>query len=511
MPAMGLEHELTPGTDDSIDSIPALSDFEPTAWILLADGPAWSQIYMLSAQHPTRIGRAPDNEIVLSDSRCSRHHCEIRFVSDRWVVRDRRSRNGTYVHDQKVQSPRPLREGDVIQVGPHRLGFTTDTGRLYGADGSDANDTEDNIPIRTATADPIIPAAPKQRANENGKKRKDHADWTRRMLYPATNSLIGEGPSLERLRDQVRRAGPTNAPILIRGESGVGKELVARSLHEHSRRRTAPFICLNCAALSESLLESELFGHERGAFTGAADRKLGKFELAHTGTLFLDEVGELSPAIQAKFLRVLEGQAFHRIGGSDPILADVRVLAATNRDLEEAVKSQQFRGDLYYRLQVMEIQVEPLRLRIEDVPALAQHFFQYAVEQTKRPVKSLSEEAIARLMGYRWPGNIRELKNAIHRAVILCAGDRVMPEDLYFCALDDDETSSHHLARSTLLNGKSLVEVELTHILAVLEQTAWNKTKAAEILGIERSTLDRKLKRHDVRKPSGDRTLDESL
>lgn len=507
MPAMGLQHELTSVTDDLI---PAHTDTDPTAWILLADGPAWSQIYMLSAQHPTRIGRAPDNEIVLSDSRCSRHHCEIRYSSDRWVVRDRRSRNGTYIYDEKVLSPHPLREGDVIQVGPHRLVFTADTGRLYGEDGSDSNDTEDNIPIRTAAAEPITPSRPRQRAEANAKGRKDHADWTRRMLYPATNSLIGDSPSLERLRDQVRRAGPTDATVLIRGESGVGKELVARSLHEHSRRRTAPFICLNCAALSESLLESELFGHERGSFTGAADRKLGKFELAHTGTLFLDEVGELSPAIQAKFLRVLEGQPFHRIGGSDPIQADVRVLAATNRDLEDAVKSQQFREDLYYRLQVMEIMVEPLRQRIEDVPALAEHFFRYAVDQTRRPVKAITEDAIARLMGYRWPGNIRELKNAIHRAVILCSGDRIKAEDLYFCALDEDGTSSHHLARSTQLNGKSLEEVELTHILMVLEQTSWNKTRAAEILGIERSTLDRKLKRHDVRRPSGDRTLHES-
>jgi Nif-specific regulatory protein len=393
-----------------------------------------------------------------------------------------------------------LREGDTIQIGPHRLVFTTDTGRLYGEDGSDSNDTEENIAVLTTDQVALIAPA----------KRNQHARWTQKTYYPATNAIIGGSPSIESLRNQVRRVGPTDATVLIRGESGVGKELVARSLHEFSRRRTAPFICLNCAALSENLLESELFGHERGAFTGASDRKLGKFELAHTGTLFLDEVGELSPSIQAKFLRVLEGQPFHRIGGSESIKADVRVLAATNRDLEEAVRAQNFREDLYYRLHVMQIVVDPLRERSEDIPLLAQHFFEEAIRQTNRPVKSITDAAIARLLGYRWPGNIRELKNAIHRAVILCAGERIEPQDLYFCALDDEETSSYYAGRSTQLDGKSLVEVELSHILAVLEQTGWNKTRAAEILGIERSTLDRKLKRHDVRRPPGDRTQHES-
>lgn len=499
MQAMELQSDLPIGQNGA-ELKSANPDTKPTAWILLVDGPAWSQIYLLSPEHPTRIGRAPDNEIVLADSRCSRHHCDILYHKENWVVRDRRSRNGTFLSEMRVLEPRVLREGDTIQIGPHRLVFTTDTGRLYGEDGSDSNDTEDNI---IALTEPVALIAPS--------KKSQNPKWAQKAFYPATNALIGESPSLEQLRKQVRRVGPTDATVLVRGESGVGKELVARSLHEYSQRRTAPFICLNCAALSESLLESELFGHERGAFTGATDRKLGKFELAHTGTLFLDEVGELSPSIQAKFLRVLEGQPFHRIGGSQSIQADVRVIAATNRDLEEAVRCQKFREDLYYRLHVMQIVVDPLRERSEDIPLLAQHFFQEAIRQTKRPVNSITEAAIGRLLGYRWPGNIRELKNAIHRAVILCAGEHIEPHDLYFCSLDDDETSSYHLSRSTQLDGQSLVEVELSHIMAVLEQTGWNKTKSAEILGIERSTLDRKLKRHDVRRPSGDRTQHDSL
>jgi transcriptional regulator with PAS, ATPase and Fis domain len=498
MQVMDLQSDLPSGRDDA-ELQPAASETKPTAWILLVDGPVWSQIYMLSPDHLTRIGRAPDNEIVLSDSRCSRHHCDIVYHQEQWIVRDRRSRNGTYLCDAKVTEPRVLQEGDTLQIGPHRLVFTTDTGRLYGEDGSDSNDTEDNIVALSESVSVIAP------------KKSQQPKWAQKAYYPATNSLIGESPSLEQLRKQVRRVGQTDATVLVRGESGVGKELVARSLHEYSRRRTAPFICLNCAALSESLLESELFGHERGAFTGATDRKLGKFELAHTGTLFLDEVGELSLPIQAKFLRVLEGQPFHRIGGNEAIRADVRVIAATNRDLEEAVRAQGFREDLYYRLHVMQIMVDPLREHSEDIPLLAQHFFEEAIRQTKRPVKSITEAAIARLLGYRWPGNIRELKNAIHRAVILCAGEHIEPQDIYFCALDDEDTSSYHGARSTQLDGQSLVEVEVSHILTVLEQTGWNKTKAAEILGIERSTLDRKMKRHDLRRPPGDRTQQEVL
>lgn len=494
MPAIELQSDLPFSQDDS-ELNSAHSEVKPTAWILLVDGPVWSQIYMLSPDHPTRIGRAPDNEIVLADSRCSRHHCDIYLHNERWTVRDRRSRNGTYLCDNRITEPQALREGDTIQIGPHRLVFTTDTGRLYGEDGSDSNDTADNIAAMPESAPLITPPGKTQPAK-----------WAQKAFYPATNALIGESSSLERLRKQVRRVGPTDATVLVRGESGVGKELVARSLHEHSQRRTAPFICLNCAALSESLLESELFGHERGAFTGATDRKLGKFELAHTGTLFLDEVGELSASIQAKFLRVLEGQPFHRIGGSQAIQADVRVIAATNRDLEEAVRRQEFREDLYYRLHVMQIVVDPLRERLEDIPLLAHHFFEEAIRQTKRPVKSITEEAVGRLLGYRWPGNIRELKNAIHRAVILCGEEHITPQDIYFCALDDEETTSYHAGRSTQLDGKSLFEVELTHILTVLEQTGWNKSKAAEILGIERSTLDRKLKRYDVKRPPGDRT-----
>jgi Nif-specific regulatory protein len=261
---------------------------------------------------------------------------------------------------------------------------------------------------------------------------------------------------------------------------------------------------LNCAALSESLLESELFGHEKGAFTGASERKLGKFELAHQGTLFLDEIGELSQSIQAKFLRVLEGQPFHRIGGSEAIQADVRVLAATNRDLEDAVKEHTFREDLYFRLNVVQIMVDPLRARTGDVPLLAQHFLREAAVQSRRPNAEISPAAMERLVAYRWPGNVRELKNTIYRAVILARNAVLEPADIDFCAVSAEDFD---LGRTppTLL-GRSLQEVELAHIVAVLEQTGWNKSRSAEILGIERSTLDRKLKRHDIQRPGSDRT-----
>lgn len=224
--------------------------------------------------------------------------------------------------------------------------------------------------------------------------------------------MVGESPALRKISDQIERVATAKATVLIRGESGAGKELVARSIHESSDRRAGPYVCLNCAALSETLLESELFGHEKGAFTGATEKKAGKFETADTGTLFLDEIGEMSPAIQAKFLRVLEGHAFERVGGSARIKVDVRVVAATNRHLEDAVASGSFRRDLYFRLRVVEIAVPPLRKRQEDIAPLARHFLERFAREVGRRVEGFTPEAIDAMEAYHWPGNIRELRPA---------------------------------------------------------------------------------------------------
>ncbi len=470
-----------------------------TAWLFVGDEQLWSQIYRLAPEQVTRIGRGPDNEIVLTDVRCSRNHCEVFQTDGRWVVRDCDSRNGTFVGSSRIAQSETLNDWDVIHVGPHTLVFTTDPDQLFPQKSVDTADTEDNIPI-DANAGALPPIVPRQRRSATPAPARGRPSGAPLPLFSASQALLGESDAMAVLREQIRRIAPTDATVLVRGESGVGKELVARSLHEHSGRRTAPFFCLNCAALSESLLESELFGHEKGSFTGAGERKQGKFELAHTGTLFLDEVGELSPAIQAKFLRVLEGHPFHRIGGSTPITADVRLIAATNQDLEAAVKAGQFRSDLYFRLHVVQIHVPALRERRSDIPLLARYFVQQAAQQSLRPIEGLTQAALDRLTGYPWPGNVRELKNTIQRSVILCPGDVLDAPDLHFSQLEEGSTAAL-LAADADTGQHSLKEVELKHILAVLERTQWNKSRAAEILGIERSTLDRKLKRNNVQRP----------
>ena len=237
------------------------------------------------------------------------------------------------------------------------------------------------------------------------------------------------------MTEEIARAAASNATVLIRGESGVGKELVARAVHYNSPRRENVFVCLNCAALSAELLASELFGHERGAFTGATERKIGKFEAAHKGTLMLDEIGEMSPGLQAKFLRVLEGHPFERVGGSKPIKVDVRVIAATNRDLERDVAEGRFRRDLYFRLRVLEIVVPALRKRQEDIPLLADYFLQKFNAETGRKIKGFTAAAKEQLLKYLWPGNVRELKNVIERAVVLCRGQEIGVEDLLLTKL----------------------------------------------------------------------------
>ena len=330
---------------------------------------------------------------------------------------------------------------------------------------------------------------------------------------PGGGAMLGESGPTAALREDVRRIAPTDATVLVRGESGVGKELVARALHRHSRRSAEPLVTMNCAALSESLLESELFGHEKGAFTGATAKTVGKFEAADGGTLFLDEVGEMSPAVQAKFLRALEGHAFERVGGREPIRCDVRVVAATNRDLEAAVEKGAFRQDLYYRLHVVVLTVEPLRNRPEDVPTLAEHFLKISAARSGRSIDGFSPAAKELLADYRWPGNVRELKNAVERAVVLCRGGRVEPADLRLTAFvppnedagaADEASDAATTARGGRYRAISLEALEREHILATLTHTGWNKSKAASILGIERSTLDRKLKKYGVERPGAD-------
>lgn len=343
-------------------------------------------------------------------------------------------------------------------------------------------------------------------------------DATRRTIEHLRSKLdgrleiIGRSPVMQRITQQLAQVAETDVNVLIRGESGVGKELIAAAIHHASRRRDKPMVCLNCAALSKDLLESELFGHEAGAFTGATRQKRGKFEQAHGGTLMLDEIGEMSLDLQAKLLRVLEGHPFERVGGHEPVKADVRVVAATHRDLQAMVGQNQFRQDLYYRLHVVELVVPPLRERGDDIQRLATHFHEELSDNMGRPAPGFTANAIKKLNQYDWPGNVRELRNVIERAMVLMPTQgRTRPidaDDLWLSAArqasvgESSSTSSgpppvHGSVKTNVLESKtSLAEMERRHILQTLEGTGGNKSQAASILGIERSTLDRKLKRY---------------
>ena len=312
------------------------------------------------------------------------------------------------------------------------------------------------------------------------------------------SELVGDSPALRKVESQIGLVAGTNAACLIRGESGSGKELVARAVHTSSQRKQGPFICLNCAAITESLLESELFGHEKGSFTGATEKKVGKFEAANHGTIFLDEIGEMAVGAQAKLLRVLEGHPFERVGGGTPIKVDVRVVAATNQPLEQAMRDGRFRRDLFFRLQVVEILVPSLRERKSDVPLLAKHFLRKFVRETGRKIRDFTPAAMAKMMEYHWPGNVRELRNVIERAVALGQGPVVDVSDIWLSSLEMNTPGS--AGSPPPYESLPLEEVEKRHILHTLAHTDWNKSQAAAILNIERSTLDRKIKGYGLKR-----------
>jgi two-component system nitrogen regulation response regulator NtrX len=308
--------------------------------------------------------------------------------------------------------------------------------------------------------------------------------------------LIGESEPMKKLEQQIRSAAPSGSRVLITGENGSGKEIVARSLHRLSHRADQPFIDVNCAAIPEELIESELFGHRKGAFTGATEDRKGKFELADGGTLFLDEIGDMSLKTQAKVLRVLQEQTFQRVGGQQTVKVDVRVLAATNKDLEAEIGAANFRSDLYYRLAVIPIEVPPLRARGNDIILLAEHFLRRFAAETGQPRKRLSAGAAAKLRGYHWPGNVRELRNVIERVAILTPGETVELEDVQVGATRELQAADI-AANLTLKEARD--EFEKQFILARLREFAGNVSRAADALGVERSNLYRKLNAYGIR------------
>jgi DNA-binding NtrC family response regulator len=336
----------------------------------------------------------------------------------------------------------------------------------------------------------------------------------------AGEAIVGSSPAMQQIYKMIGQVAPTGVTVLLRGESGTGKELVARAIYHHSDRADKSFLPVNCAAIPETLLESELFGHEKGAFTGALTRRIGKFEQCNGGTLFLDEIGDMTPATQAKILRVLQDQQFERLGGAERITVDVRLIVATNKDLEKAMKEGTFRQDLYYRLKVVTLHLPPLRERPEDIPELVRYFLQRFGPQINRNVQEIAPRALEKLMRHRWPGNVRELENGVQRALVVAKGNTLLAEDFFLEGLGPDVSEpqeqmdfeerlqllmepvfkelADHSKRS--LDSDLMSAVEKILIKRALREKKGNQVQAAILLGISRNTLRSKIERYRIKK-----------
>jgi two-component system, NtrC family, nitrogen regulation response regulator NtrX len=338
-----------------------------------------------------------------------------------------------------------------------------------------------------------------ERTLEHARLEQQHRQLRERV--ERGQEIVGKSSVIDELRQQIAVAAPTTGRVLIHGESGAGKELVARAIHARSTRAEGSFVEVNCAAVPEELIESELFGHERGAFTGAVARRRGKFELADGGTLFLDEIGDMSLKTQAKVLRVLEEQAFERVGGKETIRVDVRVITASNQNLQEQIVAGKFREDLFYRLNVIPIEVPALRKRKGDLPALVEHFIALVSAENGRRPKTIAPEALAYFLTYDWPGNVRELRNMVERLVIMAPGDVIGPDDLPPPLRTREEGGTIESAQRDRKLKDARETFERAYILSELREHEWNMTRTAEKLGIERSHLYRKLKAYGITPP----------
>jgi DNA-binding NtrC family response regulator len=318
-------------------------------------------------------------------------------------------------------------------------------------------------------------------------------------------NLIGSGSAMAQVFETIRKVAETDLTVLVRGESGTGKELVAQALHQRSPRRTRPFVAVNCAAISRELVESELFGHERGAFTGADARRAGRFEAASGGTIFLDEIGDMPTATQAKVLRVLQERTFERVGGQQPVEVDVRVVAATHRDLEDEVRRGRFREDLYYRLKVVEVELPALRERPEDVPALVEHFLTALSERLSRPKMPIAPAALARLARHAWPGNARELRNVVEQAAVLAGGPAIEEEDLRLPAAPANDGAPGEAVEGRFSDAKrqAVESFERSFLLAALRANGGNVSRTAAAIGMVRQSLQQKIRELGLRDELG--------
>jgi transcriptional regulator with GAF, ATPase, and Fis domain len=387
------------------------------------------------------LGSAPNNHVSVNDGLVSSRHCLIKKVGEQYEIRDLDSENRTYVNELPCKQ-KLLEHGDRISIGNSLFVFLTD---------------------------------------------EEQYALLARYYQTVEHGLIGESPLMREIHRSVLRVGPTNSTVLIRGESGTGKELAAHAIHLNSPRKNFPFVAINCAALSEHLLESELFGHEKGSFTGAIAQKKGRLEFAESGTVFLDEVGELAPGLQAKLLRMLETLEFERVGGTRLIKVNIRLLAATNRNLEEAIKAGTFRADLYYRIAVVTLTMPPLRECRDDIPLLASHFIARFCKQSRRRIMGISSKARDILMQYDWPGNVRELQNALERAVVLGEGDFIQAEDLP----SSPGITARRTESVTQNYREAIKNVKKDLILQALKQANGSRIQAAKTLGLHPNHLHR--------------------
>jgi DNA-binding NtrC family response regulator len=391
------------------------------------------------------IGTLEGNDLVLRDGTVSRRHAEVEEFAGRYVLRDLGSTNGTFLDGVRIREGY-LSAGSIIKLGQTEMVFSP---------------LEERIENLRSSADRF-------------------------------GELIGASWPMREVFGILERVAPTDITVLIQGETGTGKELAARAIHEHSRRAGGPFMVFDCGAVSPNLIESELFGHEKGAFTDAVRTRQGAFELADSGTLFLDEIGELVPALQPKLLRALDQREVKRVGAEQGIRVNVRVIAATNRDLEGEVKAGRFREDLFFRLSVVHLSLPPLRQRREDIELISGHLLDGISTEVGKKVAGLSPEALEALTTYPWPGNVRELRNVLGRAATLCDGGRIETKDLFLTQGKKTDTLA-------TLSGKTLEEIEKAAIHATLRSLGGNKTEAAKVLGIAYSTLYEKMRKYGMR------------
>jgi transcriptional regulator with PAS, ATPase and Fis domain len=391
------------------------------------------------------IGTLPENDLVLTDHTVSRRHAVVEEKADGYVIRDLNSTNGTFLDGVRVREAY-LTPGSVMRLGQTEISFSP---------------LEEHIEILKSDADHF-------------------------------GELIGSSSPMQEVYGILERIAPTDVTVLLEGETGTGKELAARAIHSYSRRSRGPFVVFDCGAVAPNLIESELFGHEKGAFTDAVKSRQGAFELANGGTIFLDEIGELSLDLQPKLLRALDQRETKRVGADKPVPVNVRVISATNKDLEREVKAGRFREDLFYRLSVVRIYMPPLRKRKEDIERITEYLLAGISSEIGKKVSGLSPEAAAALMAYSWPGNVRELKNVLGRAAALSDGGKIEAKDLFL---------SQGKKTTTLegLSGKTLEEIEKAAIHATLKSASGNKTEAAKMLGIAYSTLYEKMRKYRMR------------